>query len=70
MKRYCVKCRTGKIEYFDILTENDSEYKIRLTKISDGSERVVEESMSRHLFDMCVKTGYIFEMETVAVSVA
>ena len=63
MKRYCIKCRTGKIEFFDILAENDEGYSIRLTRRSDGNEKIVEDSMSRHLFDMCVKTGYIFEME-------
>ncbi|MCL2602089.1 MAG: hypothetical protein FWD91_04670 [Treponema sp.] len=66
MKRYCVKCRTGKIEYFDILAETDEGYNIRLIKISDGSERINEEFMPRQLFDLCVKTGYIFEMEVAA----
>ena len=63
MKRYCIKSRTGKIEYFDIIAENDSDYIIRLTRLSDGNEKVIEESMSRHLFNMCVKTGYIYELE-------
>ena len=70
MKRYCVKCRIGKIEYFDILTENDEGYWIRLIRVSDGSERIKEEFMSRQLFETCVKTGYIFEMEAAAASVA
>ena len=70
MKRYCIKCRTGRIEYFDVLAETDSGYKIRLTQVIEGNEKIAEESMSRHLFDMCLKTGYIFEMETAAASVA
>ena len=70
MKRYCIRCRTGRIEFFDIISEDDSGYRIRLTRVSDGSERIVEESMPRHLFNMCVKTGYIFEMEGAAVTVA
>ena len=70
MKRYCIKCREGKIEYFDIISENDEGYKIRLTRLSDGYEKIVEESMSRHLFNICIKTGYIFEMKNPAVSVA
>jgi hypothetical protein len=63
MKRYCIKCRAGKIEFFDIITEDDEGYRIRLTRLSDGNEKIFEESMPRHLFDICVKTGYIFEME-------
>lgn len=70
MKRYCIRCRAGKIEFFDIVAENDNGYIIRLTRISDGCERIIEESMPRHLFNMCVKTGYIFEVETAAVSAA
>ena len=70
MKRYCIKCRTGRIEYFDIISENDDGYMIRLTRLSDGNERIVEENMSRNLFDICVKTGYIFQLENTVASVA
>jgi len=70
MKRYCIKCPAGRVEYFDILGEDDNEYKIRLTKIYEGSERVKEEAMPRQLFDLCMKTGYIFEMETPQAIVA
>ncbi|WP_043923106.1 hypothetical protein [Leadbettera azotonutricia] len=68
MKRYCIKCRAGRIEYFDVLAENDDGFKVRLTRISDGNEKVIEEFMSRHLFDICYKTGYIFEMEKQAAT--
>ena len=67
MKRYCIKCRAGRVEYFDIIAENDDNYMIRLTRLSDGSERIIEETMSRHLFNMCVQTGYIYEYERAAV---
>jgi len=70
MKRYCIKCRSGRIEYFDIISETDEAFNIRLTKLSDGSEKVIEESMSRTLFDICLQTGYIFKLEGATVSVA
>jgi len=70
MKRYCIKCRAGKIEYFDIISENDDGFMIRLTRVSDGNERIMEETMSRHLFNLCMKTGYIFELEKAVASVA
>jgi len=70
MKRYCLKSQSGKTEYFDIISENDDDYKIRITRISGGSEKVIEETMSRHLFELCMKTGYIYELETVAAVVA
>ena len=62
MKRYCIKSRPGRSEYLEILTESDDGYNIRLTKISDGDERSREEFIDRHLFDICVKTGYLFEL--------
>jgi hypothetical protein len=70
MKRYCIKCRAGRLEYFDIISENDNGLMIRLTRVSDGNERIIEEHMSRHLFNICVKTGYIFELERAVSEVA
>ncbi|MHC6204808.1 bifunctional folylpolyglutamate synthase/dihydrofolate synthase [Breznakiellaceae bacterium SP9] len=34
---------------------------VRLTKISDGNESTVESFLNRHLFTICLKTGYISE---------
>ena len=70
MKRYCIKSRTGKVEYFDIISESDNGYKIRITRLSDGDEKVIEEFMTRSLFDMCVQSGYIFQLEESDTSVA
>jgi hypothetical protein len=69
-KRYCIKSRAGRIEYFDILSETDGGYIVRLTRLSDGNERVTEEFIPYHLFDICYKTGYIFETDGQAATVA
>ena len=61
MKRYCIKCQPGKTEYLEILSETDEGYKIRLTRISDGDEKIIEDFINRHLFDICLKTGYLSE---------
>ena len=70
MKRYCLKSRAGKVEFFDIISENDEGYQIRLTRLTDGYEKIIEEFMSRSLFEMCVQTGYIFQVEEKDISVA
>jgi hypothetical protein len=70
MKRYCVKGRSGRTEYFDILGEIEDGFLIRLTRVVDGDERIIEESMTRHLFNICLKTGYIREMPVEAATVA
>ncbi|MDR1253113.1 MAG: hypothetical protein LBK62_13270 [Treponema sp.] len=61
MKRYCIKCRSGQIEYLDIIKEIEDGYLIRLTRLNDGDEKTSEETMTRHLFNICLKTGYIYE---------
>ena len=61
MKRYSIRCQTGKIEFIDILREIEDGYIIRLTRLNDGSERTSEETITRHLFNICVKTGYLQE---------
>ena len=70
MKRYCIKCRPGRVEYIEIIKEIEDGYLIRLTRLSDGNEKTSEETMTRHLFNICLKTGYIYEMTQKAVSAA
>jgi hypothetical protein len=70
VKRYYVKCRPGRIEFIDVIRENEDEFFIRLTRLSDGNEKIIEESMPRHLFNICLKTGYIYEAVNEAASVA
>jgi hypothetical protein len=68
MKRYCIKNRSGRIEYFDVVREIEDGFIVRLTRISDGSERTIEESLTKHLFNICLKTGYIYEAEPVSAA--
>jgi hypothetical protein len=70
MKRYSIKSRPDRSEYLDILKETEAGYAIRLTKISDGYEKIREDFIDRHLFDICVKTGYLSELANAAFSVA
>jgi hypothetical protein len=62
MKRYCIKCRPGRVEYIDIIKEVEDGYFIRITRLSDGNEKISENTMTRHLFEICLKTGYIYEI--------
>ena len=66
MKRYGIKGQAGKIEYFDILSENDDGYRVRLTRIIEGIEKITETTLPRHLFNLCIKTGYICEVNAAA----
>jgi hypothetical protein len=73
VKRYFIKSRPSRAEYLDIINETDDGYKIRLTRLSDGDEKIREDFIDRHLFDICVKTGYLYELanaEVTAVAIA
>ena len=66
MKRYCLKSRNGNIEYFDILSEEKEVFKVILTRIHNGNEKITETFITRDLFELCQKTGYIYELNKVA----
>jgi hypothetical protein len=70
MKRYRIKSEPGRIEYLDIINENSDGYIIRVTRIKDGYEKVVEELLSKHLFNICLKTGFIYQAEENAAPAA
>jgi len=66
MKRYNIKCKAGDTEYIDILNETEQELFVRFTRDNNGSVRTTEETITKHLFDICLKTGYLFQTEAVA----
>lgn len=70
MKRYCVKCEAGRVEFLDILKESDEGYMTRIVRVKDGYQKVVEEFMPRETFELCLNTGYIYEMKEAATGVA
>ena len=70
MKRYCVKCEPGRVEFLVVIRESESGYQVRVVRVKDGWEKVVEQSMPKALFETCLKTGYIYEVKEAATSVA
>jgi myo-inositol-hexaphosphate 3-phosphohydrolase len=59
MKRFNIKAVSGNTEYIDILKETDNEYLVRFTRNNNGSIKTTEETITRHLFNICVQTGYL-----------
>jgi len=68
MKRYTIKCLPGNMEYIDILKEMETEYLVRFTRDNNGSVKTTEETITRHLFNICVQTGYLNPMTEAAVA--
>ena len=70
MKRFCIKCEPGRVEFLDVLRETDEGFHVRVVRVKDGYDKVIEEFLARHLFEMCVKTGYIYAVAEASSSVA
>jgi len=62
MKRYTIKSIPGVTEYIDILKEMEHEFLVRFTRDRNGNVKTSEETITRHLFDICLQTGYLNQM--------
>jgi len=63
MKRYTIRTIPGRSEFIEILKELDDEYLVRFTRDNNGSIKTTEERITRHLFNICVQTGYLNPVE-------
>ena len=71
MKQFRVKGVPGVETYVRLLGENSEGYVILITSMSEAGIRETEETISRHLFDACVRTGYLAEtQELIAAHIA
>ena len=66
MKNYYIKSTEGSADYLSVLGETDEGCMVRIYRDQDGSEKIIEEFMTKTLFDACIRTGYIVEMEESA----
>ena len=62
MKRYNIKSMSGNTEYIDILQEMDDSFHVRFTRNNNGYIKTTEETITRHLFNICLQTGYLYQM--------
>jgi hypothetical protein len=71
MKNYFIKSSPGSADYLSVLRETDEGFMVRIYRDLDGYERIIDEFMSKMLFESCVRTGYLSEMEdSKAVAIA
>ncbi len=66
MKNYYIRGLSGSSDYLSVLEENDEGCMVRIYRDQDGYEKVVDDFMTRSLFESCVRTGYLLEMEEAA----
>jgi hypothetical protein len=63
MKNYYIRSTPGATDYLSVLRETDDGFMVRIYRDLDGYEKVIEEFMTKMLFESCLRTGYIAEME-------
>jgi len=68
MKSYSLKSLGNKNDYMTIVSEKDDGYVIRIVRDQDGYEDVRTDFLSRELFECCLRTGYLTEIEPVSVA--
>ncbi len=68
MKNYYIRSNPGTIDYLSILSENDAGLYVRIYRDLDGYEKIIDEFMTKGLFESCLRTGYLTEIEENAAS--
>lgn len=63
MKSYSLKSLGNKNDYMTILKEYNDGYVIKIVRDLDGYEEVKTDYLSRELFESCIRTGYLTEIE-------
>jgi hypothetical protein len=59
MKRYEIKSAPGQRAELEIAADRADGLHVEITRYFDGYETTASEVMSRELFDLCVRTGYL-----------
>ncbi|MDR1229782.1 MAG: hypothetical protein LBK61_00105 [Spirochaetaceae bacterium] len=62
MKKYYIQGPQDRVEHFEIIGDTTDSYLVRLTRVTDGDNMILEERISHDLFEICLKTGYIYQM--------
>lgn len=71
MKKYSLKSLGNNNDYMTILQEKEDGYIIRIVRDMDGYNDIKTDFLSKELFDSCIRTGYLTEIEeTVKVAVS
>ncbi|MFC2331094.1 MAG: hypothetical protein ACFNKL_08540 [Treponema sp.] len=63
MKSYSLKSLGNKNDYMTVLKETKEGYVIRIVRDMDGYDDVKTDFLSKELFECCIRTGYLSEIE-------
>jgi len=63
MKNYYIRSNPGCADYLSVLRETEENLVVRIYRDLDGYEKIIDDLMTRELFESCIRTGYLTEME-------
>ena len=59
MVQYRVKGEAQFITYVEIVEELGDSYRVLMKRVTESSVRERSEMMSKHLFELCLRTGFL-----------
>ncbi len=63
MKNFYIKSNSGCADYLSILNETEDGFMVRIFRDLDGCERIIDDYLTKELFESCLRTGYLSRME-------
>ncbi len=70
MKDYRIQGNENYTTYVSLLEEFDDSYKVVIKKVGESSTRERTEMLSKHLLELCIRTGYMSEVNTSQLQTA
>ena len=70
MKDYRIQGNEDFTTYISLIEEFDDSYKVVIKKVGDSSTREKTEMLSKHLLELCIRTGYMSEVNQVQMQLA
>jgi hypothetical protein len=62
MKDYRIRGNEDYTTYVSLVEEFDDSYRVVIKKVGDSSTHEKTEMLSKHLLELCVRTGYMSEV--------
>ena len=70
MKDYRIQGNEDFTTYISLIEEFDDAYKVIIKKVGESSTREKTEMLSKHLLELCVRTGYMSEVNQAQMQLA
>ncbi len=70
MKDYRIQGNEDHATYVSLIEEFDDSYKVVIKKTNDSFTKEKTEILSKHLLELCVRTGYMSEVNHSHVQMA